>query len=170
MSFLNLAQERCSVRSFSQKTIDEDSLHRVFMAAQIAPTAANKQPHRFYLVDTEEKLAKLSLCTRYDFKAPLVIVIGYDINASWKRSLDQYDGGEVDCSIVATHMMLQATEEGLGTCWIGAFDPKLCKEIFQLPQWFKPVLLLPIGYPSENFVPNKLHHIRDDYQTKIIVD
>ncbi len=167
MSFLDLAYKRHSVRSFKEYKILEEHLEHVFKAAQLAPTAANRQPQRFYLIENSQ-LAKLSEVTRYSFGAPLVICIGYDKTASWKNKYDGIDGGDVDCSIVATHMMLAASEVNLGTCWVGSFDKAKLKELYPLPVDFEPVLLLPIGYPADDSRPHPLHDKRDDWKSKIV--
>lgn len=161
MEFLKLAKERYSVRQYSNKPVEDEKLAMVLEAGRVAPTAANKQPQRIYVLKTPSEIKKLHECTRYDFHSPIVLIIAYDKTASWKRKYDGHDGGETDASIVATHMMLQAWELGLGTCWVGSFDPVKVKELFAFPESFEPVALFPLGYPSSDAKPIPLHYSRN---------
>ncbi|MBU5455299.1 nitroreductase family protein [Caproiciproducens sp. MSJ-32] len=160
MDFLKLAKERYSVRKFSDKKVEKEKLDMILEAGRLAPTAVNFQPQRILVINSEENLEKLKLCTRYHFDAPLALLICYDSTVSWKRSYDKKEMGEVDASIVTTHMMLQAAELGLGTTWVGHFDPEAIKEKFELPEYLVPVAILPMGYPSEDSKPNPLHEKR----------
>jgi len=163
MNFLQLAKERYSVRKFSNKKVEKEKLDLILEAGRVAPTALNYQPQRILVLDTEESLSKLKLCTRYHFNAPLVLLVCYDSTVSWKRSFDKEDMGDVDASVVTTHMMLQVAELGLGTTWVGGFNPDTIKETFALPEYLVPVVLLPIGYPSSDSAPHpQLHYNRYD--------
>ena len=126
----------------------------------MAPTAVNFQPQRILVLESEESLAKLKECTRYHFEAPLAFLICYDNTVSWKRAYDNKDMGEVDASIVATQMMLEITNLGLGTTWVGHFDPDAVIEKFELPENIIPVALFPIGYPANDSAPNPRHNER----------
>lgn len=160
MSFLELAQKRFSVRKFSNKKVEKDTLNLILEAGRIAPTACNYQPQRILILDNDEDLSKLSLCTPYKFNQQLALLICYDKTISWKRSFDGKDEGEIDASIVATHIILQASELGIGSTWVGHFDPKKIKNTFDIPENIIPVAILLMGYPADDAVPNKLHHER----------
>ncbi|ASW43787.1 nitroreductase family protein [Clostridium isatidis] len=162
MEFLQLAKDRYSVRKFSDKKVEKEKLDLILEAGRVAPTAVNFQPQRILVIDSEESLEKVKSCTRFHFDAPLTLLICYDSTVSWKRSYDQKEMGEVDASIVITHMMLQAAELGLGTTWVGHFDPEAIREKFDLPEYLIPVALLPMGYPSSDSKPNPLHEKRYD--------
>lgn len=162
MEFLQLAKERYSMRKFSDRKIEKEKLDLILEAGRISPTAVNFQPQRILVIDTEENLAKLKSCTPYHFHAPLALLVCYDSTVSWKRSYDNKDMGEVDSSIVATQMMLEAVELGLGSTWVGHFDPVCIRTSFDIPEHFIPVALLPIGYPGENCAPHPLHEKRFD--------
>jgi len=108
-------------------------------------------------------LEKLKECTPFGWNAPVIMILFYDKEVSYKR--DRYDNkefGDIDISIVTTHMMLEAQNLGLGTTWIGAFDPDKLAEIYEIPQNLIPVAILPIGYPSEEAKPSKLHFERNE--------
>ncbi len=121
----------------------------------MAPTAHNYQPQRILVIANEESLTKLRSCTPYHYNAPLALLVCYDSTVSWKRTDDKEDMGVVDASIVTTQMMLQAHELGLGSVWVGSFNPDIIKEIFELPESLVPVALLPIGYSSNGSIPPK---------------
>lgn len=157
MDFLELAAQRYSVRKFSSKPVEKEKIDLILKAGQLSPTACNKQPQRILVIESESALDKLKECTAYHFHAPLAILICYDEAASWIRSFDNDNSGEVDASIVTTQMMLQAAQLGLGTTWVGFFDPAKVKELFHLPGNFVPVAILPTGYPAEDAMPSANH-------------
>jgi nitroreductase len=160
MNFIKLVEERYSLRKFSDKPIEKEKLDLVLKAGQLAPTACNYQPQRILVIENENGLAILKRCTKYHFDAGMVLLICYDNAISWKRSFDNKDSGDTDASIVSTHMMLQATEIGLGTTWVGHFDPDLIAKEFNLPNNIVPVVLMPIGYPAQDATQNPLHKKR----------
>lgn len=162
MEFIKLAKERYSVRKFSDRKVEPEKLDQILEAGRVAPTAVNYQPQRILVIDSEENLTKLKTCTSYHFHAPLCLLVCYDSTVSWKRPFDEEDMGTVDASIVTTQMMLQTAELGLGSTWVGHFDPQAIRTTFELPDYLVPVALLPIGYPREDSVPHKLHGERFD--------
>lgn len=162
MDFLGLAKERYSVRKFSSKKVECEKINLILEAGKLAPTACNFQPQRLLILDDEIGLDKLKNCTPYHFDAPLVILICYDNTVSWKRKYDNKDSGDIDASIVTTHMMLEIANLGLGTTWVGSFDPELTRKTFKLPENIIPVALLPIGYPAGDSQPNPNHDKRFD--------
>ncbi len=156
-TFSELAETRYSVRSYKPQPIAPDILAKVLHAGHVAPTACNNQPQRIKVIQEPEELAKVDQCTPYRFKAPAVLLVCFDRDESWTRMYDGADSGEVDASIVTTHLMLEAHELGLGTCWVMYFDPAKVARLFSLPENIVPVALLPIGYPSENSLPASGH-------------
>jgi nitroreductase len=162
MNFLELAKDRYSVRKFSDKKVEQEKLDLILEAGRIAPTAVNFQPQRILVIKSEESLEKLKSCTIYHFHAPMALLVCYDTNVSWKRPYDKEDMGVVDASIITTQMMLQAADLGLGTTWVGHFDPEAIRSAFEIPDFLIPVALLPLGYPREDCIPHKLHGIRHD--------
>lgn len=156
-SFLDLAAARYSVRMFSDRKVGKEDIDMILEAARLAPTATNGQPQRILVLDAPQKLADLKECTRFHFDAPLAFIVCYDATASWKRTYDGKDMGEVDAAIVTTHMMLEIADRGLGTTWVGHFNPMKLREIFSLPEHIIPVAVLPVGYPHARSVPNPRH-------------
>lgn len=158
-NFLELARARWSVRSFSSRSIEKEKLDLILKAGQIAPTAVNYQPQKIYVLQSPEALGKIRAITRSTYNAPTVLLVCYDNRLSWKSPfVEGYDCGEMDASIVCTHMMLEAWELGVGSCWVLLFDPSLVIRAFNLPANIVPVCLLPIGYPSPDARPYKPWH------------
>lgn len=164
MDFLELAKQRYSCRMFSNKEVEKEKIDLILEAARVAPTGRNFQPQRILVLTEKEELEKLSACTQYGWGAPVIMVICYDKNVSWKRKQDGAEGGEVDASIVTTHMMLEAQNLGLGTTWVGSFAPDKLKEVYEFPENLEPVAILPIGYPADDAHPSDLHSQRNDIE------
>lgn len=160
MSFIKLAEDRYSVRSFSSKPVEKEKLELILKAGQKAPTACNFQPQRILVIESSEAIEKLKKCTPCHFNAPTALLVCYDKSKSWKRHHDGNDSGAVDASIVSTHMMLEAADLGLGTTWVGFFDPAIVRSEFNLPENIVPVVILPLGYASENCKPADMHYQR----------
>lgn len=156
-TFLELARERFSVRDFSPKELKDEDIAVILEAAKVAPTAVNFQPQKLYVVKSKSAMARLS-ALRSMFGAPVAIIVCYDDTLSWKNSRDGgHDSGEVDAAIVTTHMMLQAWELGIGSCWIGAFSPADVAKEFGLPANEHPVAILPLGYAADGCQPSDRH-------------
>ena len=160
MDFLTLAKERYSCRYFSHKKVEQEKIDKILEAARLAPTGRNSQSQRILVLTDEAELNKLSGCTPYGWNAPLVMIICYDKNECWHRDIDDFDGGSQDICIVTTHMMLEVTDLGLGSTWVGAFDPFKAREIYNVPENLEVAAILPIGYPSETAHPSRLHNDR----------
>lgn len=157
LDFLDLVEERFSVRSFTNEPVPENSLNRILHAAHMAPTAVNAQPQKLYVIQSREALEKLKICTPCHFNAPLAILVCYDRNESWRRPFDGQDSGFMDASIVATHMMLQVYTEGMGCTWVMHFNPDAIHEQFGIPEEHVPVCLLPMGFPGPKAKPASGH-------------
>lgn len=157
MDFLALAKDRYSVRKFTDKKVEKEKIDSILEVARLAPTACNLQPERLLVLDTEGSLNKLKECTPFHFDAPFAIIVCYDKNECWKRKYDGKESGEVDASIVATHMMLEIANLGLGSTWVGSFNPQKLIEMFNIPENIIPVAVLPIGYPAEDSTPYPGH-------------
>jgi nitroreductase len=150
MDFLDLARERYSVRAYKSQPVEDEKLEQVLEAARLAPTAANRQPIRVLVVETEGREEELRRVYGREWfvDAPLVLCIcGIDAEA-WVRSHDGKSYLDVDAAIVMDHLVLAATSLGLGTCWIAAFDPDAAREIFELPDGVEPIVFTPLGYPD----------------------
>lgn len=157
MTFFDLAKERYSERKFSDKAVGKELLDAILETGRIAPTAHNNQPQRIKVLTAAGDLAKVDECTPCRYGAPVVFMVCYDKDVSWKRGFDGEDGGVVDASIVTTHLMLAAQEKGIASCWVMHFDPAKAISLFDLPKNIVPVALLPVGYPAEGSGPSPRH-------------
>ena len=156
---LDLMSKRYSVRSYSSKKVEQDKIDRILKAAQIAPTAVNKQPQRIFVLQSEESLKKASEVTRFTFGAPLIFLVCSDTKVGHVMADGQYIG-TVDATIAMTQMMLEATELGLGTCWVRGFIRDDVSKKFDLPENILPEGMLITGYPSDDSVPGRFHSDR----------
>lgn len=163
--FLTLAKNRFSVRKFQNKPVEKSVLESVLEAGNLAPTGCNIQPQRVWAITSQEGLEKIRRCTPYHFDAPVVLLVCTDESASWKRPFDGKNIGEIDATIVCTHYMLEATEQGLGSTWVAFFDPAKVKAEFALPDNIVPVALLPMGYPAPEAAPTAMHNRKPVDQT-----
>ena len=158
MSFLELAKARYSVRSFQDRPIEEEHLNLILEAGRVAPTACNFQPQRIYVARSAEAREKLASVCRCTFGAPVILLVCYDRERDWKNKLmPGYESGETDAAIVCTHMMLEAFDLGIGSCWVGYFNPQTVAETLGLPENITVSALLPMGYPAEDAQPLTLH-------------
>ena len=155
-SFLKLAADRYSVRHFSDRKVEAEKIEKILEAAKLAPTAVNSQPQMIYVLTSDEAVAKANAVSPCMYGAPQAFLICYDDNRVCRRG-DNGNYGDIDCSIVITHMMLEACELGLGTCAVGRFDMEGAVKAFNLPESIHPVLMLPFGYPADDAAPSPRH-------------
>ena len=156
MNFLDIAKTRYSVRSYKDKRVEKEKLNKILEAAHVAPTAANLQPVRLLVVQEKEGLDKIGKAANI-YNAPLAIIVCSDHSIAWKRPFDNKQTTDIDASIVTDHMMLEATELGLGTVWVCYFKPDIIKNEFELPDTLEPVNILVIGYSDEEPMPLNRH-------------
>lgn len=159
MDFLAMTKQRYAVRKFSAEPVEPEKLDRILEAARNAPTAHNSQPQRIFVMQSPEAIAIVDACTRGRFGAPVVLILCYDASESWKRK-DGYDSGEVDLGIVGTHIMFEAVEQGLGTCWVAMFKPAEVRLRLSLPENIIPIAVMPVGHPASDAVPFSYHFER----------
>lgn len=158
MNFLQIAQARYSLRQYSSAPIEKEKLAYILECARLAPSAVNYQPWKFVIVSKKEMMDKLHEAYVRDwFRSAhtCIIAIG-DHSQSWKRQNDGKDHCDIDFGIAVEHIVIAATEQGLGTCWVCNFDTQLVREILQLPANLEPIALIPIGYADSSvLIPDK---------------
>ncbi len=157
MDFEKVIAERFSVRNFQNKHIEKDIIDKLLHAGHVAPTGCNFQPQRILVINTDESIEKLKNCTKCHFNAPTAMLICYNKDESWVRKYDGALSAPVDAAIVATHIMLEAQNLAIGTCWVMHFDPAAMKEAFNIPENIEPVALLVMGYPHPDAAPIEMH-------------
>ncbi len=152
MKFIELAKKRVSIRSYKPEPVSDELLNEVLEAGRLAPTACNLQPFQFIVVREKKNLAALAACYPGEWlqEAPVVIAVCTQISKAWKRKYDARTLVDVDAAIAADHMTLAAADIGLGTCWVGAFDPKAVRKVLGVPRTVEPLILLSLGHPNEN--------------------
>ena len=155
MDFAKLAAERYSLRKFSDRPVEAEKLSAVLEAGRNAPTAHNLQPQRIFVLQSSEALEKVDGCTGAHFHPPVMLLVAYDPEAAWKREDDGKNHGEIDAAIAVTQMMLQAADLGLGTTYVGMFDPEKLHAAFPELAGLTPIALLPMGYPAEGAHPSR---------------
>ena len=150
MEFLELAKKRHSVRAYKPDPIEDEKLQQILEASRLAPTACNLQPFNLIVIHTKGREVELRRIypSSWFTQAPIVICACGSPSESWRRR-DGKNYCEVDVTIAMDHLILAAADLGLGTCWIGAFDPDAVREILGLPEHMEPIALTPIGYPAE---------------------
>ncbi|WXG41049.1 MAG: nitroreductase family protein [Candidatus Freyarchaeum deiterrae] len=150
MDFSELIKKRYSVRKFQTTPVEDEKLQQVLDAARLAPSAVNLQPFQFIAVHTagrEQELRRICKAD-YFFKAPVVICACGIPSKAWTR-WDDKNYCEVDVAIAMDHLILAATELGLGTCWIATFDTSAAREVLRLPEGVEPIVFTPLGYPAD---------------------
>ena len=150
MEFAELVEKRYSVRAYKPDAVPDDVLQQVLDAARLAPSAKNLQPYQLLVIHTQgrqEELARI-----YDrewfVQAPLVICAVGTPSEAWVRG-DGMNYCFIDVTIAMDHLILAATNLGLGTCWVGAFNASAAREILGLPDDVEPIAFTPLGYPDD---------------------
>ena len=151
MDVFTAIKKRRSIRKYQDREIPEPILNKILEAGRLAPSASNLQEYKIIVVrdsDTKEKLATASLNQKFLAEASAILV-GVSLNPShiMKSGTPAW---AVDIAIAFDHITLIAVEEGLGTCWIGAFEEEKVKEILNIPEEYKVVVLLTLGFPAES--------------------
>ena len=151
MDFSQLIRQRYSVRAYRSDPVPDDVLAQVLDAARLAPTAGNRQPFRLIVVHTRGREAEIAriYAREWFLQAPLVICACALPAEAWVRR-DGKNYADVDATIAMDHLILAAANLGLGTCWVGAFDPQAAREVLHLPEGVEPVAFTPLGYPADS--------------------
>lgn len=148
MNFKEIFSKRHAVRNYSSQPVEQAKLADILTAARLAPTAHNLQPQRLIIVQTGAGMTKLNKAAN-TYNAPLAIIIGVDTEQAWRRPNDGKSVADIDASIVTTYMMLQATELGLGSVWVGNFKVQILRQEFALAAQIEPMSILLIGYKAD---------------------
>ena len=152
MDFYDVIRQRKSVRKYKSDPIPDEVLNRILEAGRIAPSAKNIQPWHFIVVKDpaiKEMVAEASRGQLFMADADVILCGCALEDIAWGRMGGYMSSFAVDLTIAMDHMILAATNEGLGTCWIGAFDEKAAKEVLGVPDNVRIVALTPVGYPAE---------------------
>ena len=164
MEFEKLIHQRYSCRHYSDRVVEDHLLTKVLEAARLAPTAANRQPFQIIVIktmDQEEELLKI-YPKDWFVQPPLILCVCCQPDIGWlRKKYDNQSYAVVDAAIVVDHITLQAADLGLGTCWIGDFNPQLAREFLGFPDEVQPVAFTPLGYPLDQPSPKKRKDLND---------
>ncbi|ABK15222.1 MAG: nitroreductase family protein [Methanothrix sp.] len=154
MDVIEAIRKRRSIRKYQERPVEEEKLNRILEAGRLAPSAKNLQDWKFVVVRDKERRKRLAEAAKNQWfiaEAPVVIV-ACGTETKYVMTCGQHTY-TIDVSIAVDHMTLEATELGLGTCWIGAFYEDRVKKILDVPENIRVVALLPLGYPAEDPEP-----------------
>ncbi|MBA7714664.1 Albonoursin synthase [subsurface metagenome] len=148
MDFLELAKKRYSVRAYKSTPVEDEKLKYILEAARMAPTGSNQQAFQLIVIHTKDREEELRPIYNKDWFVQAPIIICACATTSQGQA---YDEGRSygNVAIVMDHLILAATNLGLGTCWIGAFDPKAARDILGLPEEVKPIVFATVGYSDD---------------------
>jgi len=159
-TLLELIKTRRSIRKYLDKPVEREKIVSCLEAARLAPSAENVQPWRFIVIDDPETLKDFTdyvftgiyAPTKFAKKAPVIIVVLAKLDLIANRIGKQIQGIHyyfIDIGIAGEHFVLRAHELGLGTCWIGWFNPRRVRKFFKIPKKYKIVSLISVGYPAQ---------------------
>ena len=151
MEYSELIAARYSVRAYRPDPVEKEKLQAVLEAARLAPTAANRQPFQLVVMHTEGREEEIGRIYRKPWfvQAPIVIGVCALSSLAWVRESDRFNARMIDAAIVTDHLILEAANQGLGTCWVAAFNVAAAREVMGLPEEAEPVVFTPLGYPAD---------------------
>lgn len=166
MNFMELIKQRISVRKYSAKPVPRELIDQCLEAARLAPSACNSQPWSFIVVDdektkneiVEKSMSGIYSSNKFVMTAPVIIVVITEHSTYLARMggmLRHIKYNLLDIGIACEHLVLQAEEMGLGTCWLGWFAEKAVKKVLDLPKSTKVDVMISLGYPDENLPAKK---------------
>lgn len=150
MNFKELCQARFSCRAFEQREIETEKQEYIKECVRLAPSAVNRQPWHFYWITDEPRLQAVKTSYHRDWinDVPAIILCCKNEAEAWTRRYDTHNHADIDIAIAIEHLCLAATEQGLATCWVCNFDINQLKGLFEFPEGYEPVALIPIGYAA----------------------
>lgn len=161
MDFKELLDKRYSCKNYDpSRQVEADKLSAILAAGRLAPTAKNLQEQHIYVLQSAAALAIIDQLTPCRYGAPTVLLVAYDKTSVYHYPGDKRDSGIEDATIVATHMLLAAANEGIDSCWVNFFDPdKLAIEL-GLAEHEEILMLMDLGYAAEGSGPLSNHYSR----------
>lgn len=160
---IQIFKDRYSCRNYSTRPVEKAKIINVLEGARLAPSACNKQPWIFYVVTNPLKRQEILAKSRPAFlDAPVLIVAVGHHSEAWHRPADDKDHTDVDVAIAVEHICLQATAEGLATCWVCSFDTEATKKALALTDDLEPIALIPLGYSADTAISDKRRKALDD--------
>ena len=162
MEFKEVVKARYSCKKFDPRQVEKEKLDAILEAGRLAPTAKNLQEQHIYVVQSPEVLAKIDSITPCRYGAPTVLVVAFDKNNVFTYPGGKRDSGVEDATIVATHLILAAADEGVDSCWINFLDPEKLADALGLPENEEVLMVMDLGYAAEGAGPLPNHTSRKD--------
>ena len=162
MEFKEVVKNRYSCKKFSDRQVEQEKLAAILEAGRVAPTAKNLQEQHVYVIRSEEMLAKIDAVSPCRYGAPTVLVVAFDSNNVFTYPGGKRDSGVEDATIVATHMILAAADEGVDSCWVNFLDPEVLAQTLGLPENEEVLMVMDLGYADEGTGPLPNHSSRKD--------
>ena len=160
MEFKDVVKNRYACKKFSDRQVEDEKLTAILNAGRLAPTARNLQEQHIYVLRSAEALSALDAVTRCRYGAPTVLVVAFDSRNVFTYPGGKRDSGVEDATIVATHMILAAADEGVDSCWINFFDPEKMAAALGLPENEEVPMVMDLGYAAEGVGPLPNHSRR----------
>ena len=160
MEFKAVVQNRYSCKKYSERPVEAEKLNAILEAGRLAPTAKNLQEQHIYVLQSAEALAKVDAITPCRYGAPTVLVVAFDKNNVFTYPGGKRDSGVEDATIVATHMILAAADEGVDSCWVNFLDPEKLAQALNLPENEEVLMVMDLGYAAEGAGPLANHSSR----------
>ena len=160
MEFKEVVKNRYSCKKYTERQVEAEKLSAILNAGRLAPTAKNLQEQHVYVVQTPEALAKIDAVTPCRYGAPTVLVVAFDSKNVFTYPGGKRDSGVEDATIVATHMILAAADEGVDSCWINFLDPEKLAEALGLPENEEVLMVMDLGYAAGGAGPLPNHGSR----------
>ena len=158
MEFEKIIETRQSTRKFGDTKPESRVIEKILEAGRLAPTAKNVQPVKVYVAESEKAISAIDGSSPCRYGAPVVLIVGVDTDEAC--CLDGHSTAEIDGSIVATHLMLAATNYGVDSIWIERFDRRIIKEKLGIPENIFPVCLIPLGLRADDCPVSRNFHNR----------
>ena len=153
MEFREVISKRYSCKKYSDRQVEQEKLTAILEAGRLAPTAKNLQEQHIYVLRSEEMLAKIDAVTPCRFGAPTVLVVAFDKDNVFTYPGGRKQSGTEDATIVASHMILAAADQGVDSCWINFFDPDRLAAELNLPENEDILMLMDLGYAAPGAGP-----------------
>ena len=167
MEFKEVVKNRYSCKKFNGRQVEDDKLNAILEAGRLAPTAKNLQEQHIYVIRSDEALAKIDAATPCRYGAPTVLVVAYNKNDVFTYPGGKSNSGAEDATIVATHMILAAADEGVDSCWLNFFDPEKLAEVLGLPENEEILMLMDLGYAAKGIGPLPKHTDRKSLEQTV---
>ena len=167
MEFSEVIKKRYSVKKFDGRKVEKEKLNEILEAGRLAPTAKNLQEQKIYVVESDEKLAKIDKLTPCRYNAGTVLVVAFDKNNLYTYPGGKSDSGIEDATIVATHMLLAATNANVDSCWVNFFNPEDMQKELGLPENEEVVMMMDLGHGASDAKPLDNHYSRKELKETV---